>query len=305
MWYKEKYRFVKENPYCKEILNGLGLIICSEWNDSFVKIIHDNNIMHLFLNYSLGWKCPDYTFLELIQSIETLDIIDIHSNGIKSVEHQSDLLTLSLNMPNANDVDYRVFHNLKDVFCYGGKPDSSLFSCKSIERLYVDNLNIGDKHGISNLQNLKNLTVANSNITSLSFVKNLILLECLAILNCKKLQSFAEISSLNNLKRLEIRGIKGLSDIGFLSNLCNMEIVIIETDALNSIRPLENLKKIKALALFGKKFIIEDKDLSPIDKLKQLSMLDIPNRRCYPVRINNHWDWKDFGIQRKNWLTKK
>lgn len=54
MWYKEKYRIVTENPYNKEKLNGLGLVIYSEWKDSFVNIIQKNEIKHLFLNYSLG-----------------------------------------------------------------------------------------------------------------------------------------------------------------------------------------------------------------------------------------------------------
>lgn len=53
MWYKEKYRIVTENPYNKEKLNGLGLVIYSEWKDSFVNIIQKNEIKHLFLNYSL------------------------------------------------------------------------------------------------------------------------------------------------------------------------------------------------------------------------------------------------------------
>lgn len=42
MWYKEKYRIVTENPYNKEKLNGLGLVIYSEWKDSFVNIIQQN-----------------------------------------------------------------------------------------------------------------------------------------------------------------------------------------------------------------------------------------------------------------------
>ena len=49
MWYKEKYRIVTENPYNKEKLNGLGLVIYSEWKDSFVNIIQKNEIKHLFL----------------------------------------------------------------------------------------------------------------------------------------------------------------------------------------------------------------------------------------------------------------
>ena len=304
MWNKRKYKFVRENPYNQRRLDGLGMLICCEWNDSFVKIINDKNIKHLFLNYSFGWKCSDYAFLEDMQ-LETLEIVDVHSKGIRSVEKQKDLKTLSLNVPDADDVDFRVFYNLKNVFCYGRKRNDTLFSCCSIENLYVDDFKIGDEHGIGNLKNLKHLTVANSNITSLSFVRNLVLLENLTILNCKKLQSFSDISYLQKLKRIDIRGVKGLHDIEFLSNLSNMEVVIIETDRLVSIKPLADLRNISALALFGGNFVIDDMDLTPVNGLKRLSMLDIPNRRCYPVTINNRWNWNDYGNSREKWLTEK
>ena len=280
------------------------MLICGEWNGSFVKIINEKNIKHLFLNYSHGWKCSDYAFLEEIQ-LETLEITDVHSKGIKNVERQKGLKTLSLNVPDANDIDFSVFHSLKNVFCYGLKRNDTLFSCCSIENLYIDDLNVGDEHGIGNLKNLKDLTIANSNITSLAFVRNLVLLENFTILNCKKLQSYSEISCPRNLKRLDIRGVKGLHDIGFLSNLCYIEVVIIETDRLVSIKPLAELRNITALALFGKGFVIEDMDFTPIKSLKRLSMLDIPNRRCYPVTINCHWDWNDYGKTREKWLTEK
>lgn len=111
MWNKRKYKFVRENPYNQRRLDGLGMLICCEWNDSFVKIINEKNIKHLFLNYSFGWKCSDYAFLEDMQ-LETLEIVDVHSKGIRSVEKQKDLKTLSLNVPDADDIDFRVFYNL-------------------------------------------------------------------------------------------------------------------------------------------------------------------------------------------------
>ena len=52
-------------------------------------------------------------------------------------------------------------------------------------------------------------------------------------------------------------------------------------------------------------FLIEDMDLTPIYNLEQLSMLDIPNRKCYPVKINCYWNWDDYGKIRKIWLTEK
>lgn len=60
-------------------------------------------------------------FLRYIKPIETLEIIDTHSVGIKNVEQQHELVTLCLNLPNANDIDYHAFYHLKNVFCYGDK----------------------------------------------------------------------------------------------------------------------------------------------------------------------------------------
>ena len=159
----------------------------------------------------------------------------------------------------------------------------------------IDDFKIGDKHCIGNLKNLKDLTIANTNITSLSFAKELLQLKSLTILNCKKVQSFSDISFLRNLIRIEIRDVKNLHDINFLANSKNIEVVIIETDKLASIKSLASLKRIKALALFGKNFLIEDMDLTPIYNLELLSMLDIPNRKCYPVKINCYWNWDDYG----------
>ena len=86
-------------------------------------------------------------------------------------------------------------------------------------------------------------------------MKELLQLKSLTILNCKKVQSFSDISFLRNLIRIEIRGVKNLHDINFLANSKNIEVVIIETDKLASIKSLAGLKRIKALALFGKKFL--------------------------------------------------
>ena len=125
------------------------------------------------------------------------------------------------------------------------------------------------------------------------------------ILNCKKVQSLWYISFLRNLIRIEVRGVKNLHDINFLASSKNIEVVIIETEKLASIKSLAGLKRIKALALFGKKFLIEDMDLTPIYNLEQLSMLDIPHRKRYPVKLNCYWPWDAYGKLRTPSLTEK
>ena len=46
------------------------------------------------------------------EKLNGLEIIDTHSVGIKNVEQQHELVTLCLNLPNANDIDYHAFYHL-------------------------------------------------------------------------------------------------------------------------------------------------------------------------------------------------
>ena len=68
MWYKEKYRIVTENPYNKEKLNGLGLVIYSEWKDSFVNIIRADRLFSESKNKEIedGMKRRDCFLLTIL-----------------------------------------------------------------------------------------------------------------------------------------------------------------------------------------------------------------------------------------------
>ena len=302
--FKKKYKIIKKNPYTADKLEGLGIIIESKWNDSFIDIISKNKIKHLFLNHSFGWMCDDYSFLISLYGIKTIDIIDVHSNMIQSIESQSNLESLSLNLPEAYEVDFSKFRFLKSLFCYGRKPNGTLYECDSLEELYIDEYKCSDSRNLGKLSRLKNLTIANSNLTSLSFLTQLSNLTSLSLLNCRSLLKFEEISSLTILKRLEIRGSK-IHDISFLHDSKMLEILIIESDYLDSISPLQGLISIKALALIGSKMLINDGDLSAIKSLRNLSMLQIPNKRTYQYKIHNYWNWKEYGMHSQIWLTPK
>lgn len=300
----KKYKIVTSNPYTNEVLHGRGLVIRSKWKDSYAAVIANHGIKHLFLNYSLGWECDDYSFLASMTGIKSVDIIDCHSHGIEAIEYLADIEALSLNVPDAYDIDYRKFNGLRSLFCYGRKPNESLFECRTIEELYIDEFVSADSQRIGDLRSLKRLTIANSDLSDLSFLCNLNELTHLVLTNCKSITSFKPISFLPHLNRLEIRGSR-IHDVSFLGDATSLETLIIETDYMDSIDPLKNLTSLKALALIGSKMVIKDGDLTAINSLKNLSMLDIPNRRIYSHQIHNYWNWKDYGVHSQVWITPK
>ena len=163
-----------------------------------------------------------------------------------------------------------------------------------------------DSQRIGDLRSLKRLTIANSDLSDLSFLCDLNELTHLALINCKAITSFKPISFLHYLNRLEIRGSR-IHDVSFLGDVTSLslETLIIETDYLDSIGPMKNLTSLKALALIGSKMVIKDGDLTAINSLKNLSMLNIPNRMIYSHQIHNYWNWKDYGAHSQVWITPK
>ena len=63
---------------------------------------------------------------------------------------------------------------------------------------------------------------------------------------------------------------------------------------LKSLKPLKDIKSLKAFSFTGEKTMIEDKDLSVLTTLPKLSMLMFGHRRGYSHKLVKQWDWKNY-----------
>lgn len=299
----KKYKIVSNNPYNDNPLNYKGLFIKDNWRDQYIDVIKKNNIKALFLNCSWGWNCNDYSFFQKIPKLKEIDIIDSESDSIKSIEHQNELEILGLNIPDSYFIDFSQLPQLRELFVYGRKNNLTLYQCISLEKLYIDEFKLGDKHSLNQLHNLRELTIANSNVTSLKFLEDLKKIEKLELYNCRKILSFSYIEGLENLKRLHISGYKNINDISFICSLKNLEILLIDAGIVDSLEPIAHLPNLKALAIVGNNSIIKDRNIEPIKSLNKLSILNINNHKSYNYKINNYWNWNDYGKARNNWVT--
>ena len=277
-----------------------GLRIDCRWSDDIIPILEKHSIESLYL-YGPAWGCDDYSFLSRIPPLKHLCILSSSINRIDYISDQTELTQLSIYgcVKDHMTIDFRRIHHLKRLVCSGDVVNPTLSSCTELTHFSVDELwKINTLH-FEELTNLRELTIKNSSISDLSFLNSLQELVELSMDNCRSIQDFQAISSVQNLRWLSLRGVI-LRDLSFLSHMSNLRILVIDTGGVESLKPIKELINLKAVSLGG---LIHDNDLTPIGSLPNLSMLRINNKRHYPYRINNHWDWNDYGSFRHEWLT--
>lgn len=308
-FFKRKLVISTENPYDRVVLfdwdrkmDGYKAQINGCWKDKYAQKLRDKGVKHLFLNTALGWECDNYDFLQSLDFLESLVVLDVRNVSLKPIESLKSLRNLSLTTLSHYDIDFSQFKCLVSLFCSAEKPVPSVFQCTSLKNLYLDEFRMGDNHQLSQLHNLESLTIGNSNMASLDFVRSLPKLRQLVILNNRKITDFSPISSLTQLSWLELRGVTSLHSISFLEHLMELNVLLLECGAIESIRPISHHSKLGALSLWGRKFMIDDGDLTPISTLDHLSMLSILNKKSYNARINNLWNWDNYGKPRQDWI---
>jgi hypothetical protein len=302
-----KYEIINKNPYNgKDLIDSeRGIIIKDAWTDGYKEIIDEFNIKSIFLNNAKGWKCDSYSFLSELHKLLLIDIIDSHAYGISSIEDQTELRELNLNLPIDNHLNLERLKFLEDCYIVWNKYLNSIFEVRTLKRLYIDELKTKDTHSLSKLAKLEELTIGNSNILSLDFLYSLKEnLKGLELLNCRSVVDYTPINSLIKLKRLNIDGFKDIGSIEFIQGLDELEILLLNVGKIDTIRPLQNLKKLKAISFFGSSTYIADGDLQPLTELASLSMLMVVDKKHYTHKLCKPWNWKNYGIPDKLLISK-
>ena len=289
------YELVDNDPYSQVPLKGPGLLIKEKWDKEYLKLIRKKKVDCLFLNHARGWSCDDYSFLSELD-IQLLHIIDTHDRGIDAIESLGRLKSLSLNLPNKTRVDFKRLADLTYCFTYWSKYTESILEAKSLVSLYLDGFKVKGSPDFSELNQLKELTLGNSNIESLSFLSHLPDLQRLELLNCKKIKDFLPVGHLKELRRLNIDGYRDIGSLAFLSTCTELEVLLLNVGKIRNIEVLKNLRKLKALSFNGPFTVVEDGNLKVLTSLPLLAMLMIQNRKHYTHKLIKPWSWKNFDL---------
>lgn len=119
-----------------------------------------------------------------------------------------ELIELKLETYSDAPVDFSAFPKLTNCWFEWIKDSDSLFECKSLKRLGLNNF-----APFSNFVNLERLTLLNSAIEDMNGIVKLAMLTYLSMANLGKVTSLSGIKALQNLEILEIEKCKGIGSV--------------------------------------------------------------------------------------------
>ena len=274
------------NPYNNpESRNRKGIFVKGSWDNAIHRYMKENQIEALYINWTKGWESNDYSFLSKLNEVKELNIIT-GGGDLSSISEMSNLEDLSISYSYDGIIDFSKLKKLKTCFIGYSKKIDSLFELISLEHLSLNDFKYKNFHRIGDLTNLKSLTISNSSIDSLDFLRHL-KLEKLDLTICKKLISFEEIGEQYDLKKLIIDGCKKLYDLKFVANLKKLEWLDLSYNKnLKSILPLKDCIQLQELMIVADS-TIDDGDLSVLKDLQNLKILMLANRKHYNLKIKD------------------
>ena len=182
-----------------------------------------------------------------------------------------DYICRNVNTTITNDLQCKglaLFPNLKEIYINFNpflKDLNFLKYCPLVEILDVgNNDNLKDLTAISNLYNLKHLSLDGCKIKNLNFIKNLKNIECLILTECDILESLNGIENYKKLEELDCNDCFNLKNIDALKELENIKTLLLSSCNLY-------LDKIPILGSYNKVNIL---DLSYCDKINNLNGLE-------------------------------
>jgi Leucine-rich repeat (LRR) protein len=268
---------------------GTKAIIKVQWHDSLLELLLKKDIRELELNIGKGWRGKSIEFLKELSHLQSLRILDNPLKLIQPIHYLHELVDLHLETYSDIPVDFSSFPYLTDCFFEWIKGSDSLFDCRGLNRLGINNYKKKSSEPLANLVNLEKLSLLNSDVENLDGIVKLINLTYLRLANLRSLTSLNGIQNLRNLTELEIQRCKGIHSVSDIFELAKLQrLLLLDVGGIESIRGIENLMELREFFFYESTNVL-DGDLTPIRKLKNLSKISFQNRRHYTHRR------EDFG----------
>lgn len=275
-------------------LGGRVAIVRDEPVEQIVNTINEQGVEAVTLNCALGWQREDVSFLAQLPGVKNLSIITSDISGLSALEQMASLEELNLTAQTKEIIDFTQLTKLRDFYLYWWPGAASIFHCHWVTSAYFDKLKLNDYSPLGQLQQLEQLTIANSPIPFLDWLTHLPQLKELYLFNCRNLSDFTPISQLKQLRKIHIEGCNQLNDLTFISSIQTLEECNISGNGeLLSVSPLITLKNLKVLFI-ERSSTITDGDLTPLTQLPKLAILSFRPKKHYSHKLVKKWKWADL-----------
>ena len=281
-----------------------SLLIKGRWQNKILDYIRKKNIKGLYLNYAKGFQCDSFDFLTQLDDLEMLHIVYTPVQSLSQIEQLVNLKALSISCHWKDKLDLSNLGNLQRCFLGYDKGADSIFNCRSLRYLYIDEFKLKSFEQLESLEKLEYLTIGNASFNEPEITGSLKKLRKLVFLNCRKLDHLNGLEQLNNLEWLTIDGSKKIESINELSSLKQLSVLQLSNNkTIASLSPIKGLKQLRALCFFGDT-VISDGDFEFLEDFDALSMVGFSGRHHYTHKPARTWSWHDYESKEKAILRK-
>lgn len=195
-----------------------------------------------------------------LNNLDKLERLDLAYNDISDISNLSPLTSLtSLDVSGNNIENIAPINNLTKLNWLGfaknqvGSSFSQLTDLSQLESLYFYENNILDISVLSNFTELVELDMAFAGGSDLSPIYNLNQLEYLNIAGeqLADVSDLEKLGELTKLRDLRIYNTDSISDISFVSELNNLEILHLVDNQIKDVSPIAGLNNLEYLKLAG------------------------------------------------------
>ncbi len=260
---------------------GMKAIIISEWNDSFLELINNNNVTELELNDGKGWRGSNLDFLVLLPNLKSLIVIDLKIESLNSIHYLNKLEKIDIITYAKTPINFKSFPNLLECNIEWIKGSESLFELTKIRRLFINNYKGKDSSVLSRMLELEELSLLNTSFNEIKGILFLKELKKLKLASLKKINSLEGIGKLKKIKELEVQNCKSIFDVSPIFELINIErLLLVDLNTISSIKGIEKLVLMRYFLFYGSTDVI-DGDISSLFLMKQIRKISFQNRKHY------------------------
>lgn len=261
---------------------GQQLSLRSQWYPSIREVMLRRGITELSLNSSLGWPGGSVEFINELDFLTGLEIIDqVNVSDVSPIHSLADLEHLSINTYCTTPVDFHKFPKLRSCFIQWRKGAESVFESKTITSLGINCYRVGNLLAVRNMTQLEELWLASNSSQSLEGLQNLSHLKTLTVGWFRNLKDIEALRSLKELEQLEINWCRKLQDVDAIAELKNLKILqLCDNRHIATLLPLVGLPLLEDVLFYGST-VIDDGDMSVLMTLPNLRQIAFANRRHY------------------------
>ncbi len=268
-----------EKKYLYEEDGVISVEITPSNIENAVVYIKNSGVKAIFFETANKNEFKNYSFLNRINSIEEISIIG-DSVTFESFPIQKNIKKIYVS-GHKGKIDLTCFPNLLEATIDWN--NKLYFGSIDLNKLILWKYNPKSKTlaEISNIRNLSELELNQSNINSLDGVEKLKNLKSIEMHYCSKLEDISNICELKKLTKVLIDNARKINNHSAFSMVNSLEILILNScGIILNIAFIENMNKLKEFRFVDT--IIKDGDLTPCLRLKKVSF---NNKKHYSHKL--------------------